>query len=302
LSVHHTEEPPIRRLRWVLALTVGYLIVELIGGILSNSLALLSDAGHMFSDVSALTLALVAMHQMQRAPDSRRSFGYRRLEIVSALANGALLCGVAIVIAIEGVQRFLHPPEIRSTLMLAVALLGLCVNLVGIGLLHAGSKTSLGIRGAFLHIVGDALGSVGAVTAAIVIGATGWTKIDALISIMIALLIVLSGRHLIKESLHVLLEGVPRHINLPDLEAALTAMEGIDEIHDLHVWRIGSGFDTLSVHLVLAGDTGAGAVKESVRSMLRERYGIEHCTIETERPGEHTEETHPGTICERNDR
>jgi cobalt-zinc-cadmium efflux system protein len=292
------EDRSISRLGWVLTLTVGFFFVELVGGFLSNSLALLSDAGHMFSDVSALTLALVAMRQAHRPPDAKRSFGYRRLEVVSALANGALLCGVAVVVAVEGARRLVEPPEIRSGLMLVVAGVGLGVNLFGIFLLHGGSKTSLGIRGAFLHLVGDALGSLGAVTAAVVIGLTGWTKIDALVSFLIAALILFSGGHLIRESLHVLLEGVPRHIRLREVAASLQQIDGIEGVHDLHVWRIGSGFDTLSVHLVVREEADWGKVKEAARSVLRERYGIDHCTLETESPAEHPDGTHPGTICD----
>ncbi len=292
----------IARLRWVLFLTSGFLLVEFVGGILSNSLALLSDAGHMLSDVAALTLALVAMKQMHRPPDANRSYGYRRLEVVSALANGTLLCVVAAIVGVEGYKRMLTPPEIMGGLMLVVASIGLVINLIGITLLHADSASSLGIRGAFLHILGDTLGSVGAIVAAIIIGATGWTKIDALVSMGIALLIVFSGIHLIRESMHILLEGVPRHIQLPDVEDSLRRLGGVEEVHDLHVWRIGSDFDTLTVHLVVPDEQNWGEVRGQVRKMLFERYRIDHCTIEVESRGEHEESGSLGTICERNSR
>jgi cobalt-zinc-cadmium efflux system protein len=280
-----------------------FFVIEVAGAALSNSLALLSDAGHMLSDVAALSLALVAMMHMHRPPDVRRSFGYRRLEIVSALANGALLCLVAIGVGVEAYRRFQDPPEVRGSVMLWVAAAGLAVNGIAIALLHGAGRTSLGIRGALFHVIGDALGSLAALVAAVVLTTTGWTRIDPLASAVIAVLLVVSGWHLIRESLHILIEGVPRHIDLPEVEAALGGMAGIDGVHDLHVWRIGSDFDTLTVHLVVA-DPGAGlARKEEARTMLRTRYGIHHCTIEVEDPGERAR-SHggPGSVCERDQR
>jgi cobalt-zinc-cadmium efflux system protein len=275
------------RLRWVLILTSGYLIVEFVGGIMANSLALLSDALHMLSDVAALTLAMVAIVQMRRPPDTRRSYGYHRLEIVSALANGIILCGVSIVIVYEAVTRLRAHQEIRSAMMLVIAALGLGINLIGIALLRRDSRGSLGIRGAFLHIVGDTLGSVGAIAAAFIIRLTGWSQADAVVSFAIAFLIVLSGTNLIRESLHILLEGVPRHIRLHDVESSLRLLEGIVDIHDLHVWRIGSNFDTLTVHLVVNDIEEWRIRRETARALLHDRFGIEHCTIEVEGPGEH---------------
>jgi cobalt-zinc-cadmium efflux system protein len=292
----HAHAPSIGRLRWVLFLTGGFLLVEFVGGLLSNSLALLSDAGHMLSDVTALTLTLLAMGQMNRPPDTRRSFGYRRLETVSALANGALLLAVAIVIGLEGYHRMAEPPQVRGGLMLVVAVLGLLVNLVGIVLLHKESHASLGMRGAFLHIVGDALGSVGAITAAVIIRTTGWMTIDPLISFGIALLIIYSAGHLIRESLHILLEGVPRHIRLPDVERSLRQIKGVADLHDLHIWRIGTDFDTLTVHLVLDPVVDDHQVRESVREMVHHKFAITHCTIEVERPGEVSRENCMGQV------
>ncbi len=282
-----SETPSPLRLRWVLILTSTYLLVEFAGGILANSLALLSDALHMLSDVAALTLALVAIVQMRRPPDMRRSYGYQRLEIVSALVNGIILCGIAVVIVYEAVMRLRTPQEIRSAMMLVVAAVGLGINLIGIGLLRKESHSSLGIRGAFLHIVGDTLGSVGAIAAAIVIRLTGWSQADAVVSFGIAFLIILSGINLVRESLHILLEGVPRHIRLLDVERSLRLLEGIVDIHDLHVWRIGSNFDTLTVHLVVNDIAEWRIRRETARTLLHERFGIEHCTIEVEGPGEH---------------
>ena len=266
------------------------MLVEVFGGLLSNSLALLSDAGHMLYDVIALTLTWLALRHMRRPPDVRRSYGYRRLEVVSALANGVLLFGVAVVISIEGYRRLAEPPDVRGGLMLVVATLGLAVNLLGIALLHRQSRRSIGVRGAFLHIVGDALGSVGAITAAIVIRATGWMMIDPLVSFGIAFLILLSAGHLIRESLHILLEGVPRHIHLPDVERSLRDVDGVDDLHDLHVWRIGSDFDTLTVHLVLANDADGRQIRESVRRTMHQDFRIDHCTIEVEAAGEEARE------------
>jgi cobalt-zinc-cadmium efflux system protein len=287
VSHDHIHYPSSARLRWVLLMTAVLMIVEVVGGVLSNSLALLSDAGHMLSDVTALALAWFAIAQMRRPPDDRRSYGYHRLEVVSALMNGVILCAVAVLVWVSAYRRLYEPPEIKSGLMLVVAAIGLLVNLAGIALLHRDSRHSIGIRGAFLHVVGDTLGSVGAIGAAFVIRMTGWTRIDAVVSIAIGILIVVSGVHLIRESLHILLEGVPRHIQLPEVERELRDMDGIAGLHDLHVWRIGSNFDTLTVHLVVV-DIGAGNQrKDAAREMLRGKFGIEHCTIEVEGPGEH---------------
>jgi cobalt-zinc-cadmium efflux system protein len=298
----HTHAPPsTRHLKWVLLLTGGFLLVELVGGLLSNSLALLSDAGHMLSDVTALSLALVAVTQMKRPPDSRRSFGYRRLEIVSALANGAILCVVAVVVEFQAYHRLHQPPEVRAGLMLAVAVLGLGVNLVGLALLHDQSRRNMGIRGAFLHVLGDALGSVGAIAAGLVIRYTGWMRADAIASFAIGILILISGIHLVRESVHILLEGVPKNIRLPEVEKALRGIGGVIGMHDLHVWRIGSDFDTLTVHLVVDRVENGPARKDMARAMLHSRFGIDHCTIEIEGPGEEDESDHPGPICERID-
>jgi cobalt-zinc-cadmium efflux system protein len=290
-----------RRLRLVLGLNIAFFLVEAAGGFLSNSLALLSDAGHMLSDVAALALAFAAISQMTRPADRKRSFGYRRLEVLSALANGILLCGVAIAVAVEALERLNQPPEVRGGIMISVAAGGLLVNLIGLWLLHDDSHHSLGVRGAFLHMVGDTLGSIGAVTAALVILLTGWVMADSVVSLMIAGLIVVSGVHLIRESMHILLEGVPRHIRLLDLELALRAVEGVTDIHDLHVWRIGSGFDTLTVHLVVNDLDTWRARRDSVRNLLRDRFGITHSTVQVEACGEQNTLGCPSDPCERAD-
>ncbi|MBM3286505.1 MAG: cation transporter [Candidatus Eisenbacteria bacterium] len=300
--MHHADHAPIGRLRWVLFLTVGFLLVEVMGGVLSNSLALLSDAGHMLSDVSALTLALVAAVQMRRPPDVKRSFGYKRLEVIAALGNAMLLCGVAVIVGIRAHGRLQNPPEIRSGLMLAVAAAGLAINIVGLLLLHGPSRHNMGVRGAFLHIVGDTLGSLGAIAAGLVIQTTGWTQADAIASFLIAVLILASGAHLARESLHILIEGVPRHIDLPEVERSLRCVAGVAGLHDLHVWRIASGFDTLTVHIVLGRAEGWRELKEEIRAMLRDRFGIEHCTIEMEGIDHERGRECAGPVCEREER
>ncbi|MDM7916922.1 MAG: cation diffusion facilitator family transporter [Candidatus Eisenbacteria bacterium] len=284
---HGNDELPTSRLRTVLLLTGGFLFVEFAGGLLSNSLALLSDAGHMLSDVAALGLALAAMSQLQRPPDPKRSFGYQRLEIVVALANGLLLLAAAAVIAYEAYRRIERPPHVEGPMMLAVAIAGLAVNVIALLLLRDPSRGSLGVRGAFLHVLGDAMGSVGAIVAGVVIARTGWTRIDAIVSFLIAALILVSSIHLLRESIHILLEGVPRHIRLPEVERALCEVEGVTGIHDLHVWRIGSHFDTLTVHLVVENLKDWSSRREAARRLLNDQFGIEHCTIEVEGPGEH---------------
>jgi len=269
------------RLAATLALAGGYLVVEVVGGVVSGSLALLADAGHMLSDVAALTLSLVAMRVARRPPTARRTYGFHRAEILAALANGAALVAIAALIVREAVERFHQPPEVRAGLLLGVAAGGLAVNLVSLALLHRDRAASLNLRGAWLHVLTDALGSVHAIAAGALIAAFGWRWADPVASLLIALLVAYSAWGLVRESISVLMESVPHHIDLDALGAAIRTADGVAGVHDLHVWTITSGFVALSAH-VQALPAEAPRVLEEVRAMIAERFGIAHSTIQIE--------------------
>lgn len=270
-----------RRLSWVLGFTVLFMVAEVVGGILSGSLALLADAGHMFSDSAALILSLVAVRLAQRPPTERRTFGLVRFEVLAALVNGATLLAVSVFIVIEAVRRFQSPVEIDGVVMLSVAAMGFVVNLVGVSVLHGHSHDNLNMRGAYLHVLGDLLGSVGAIGAAVVVLATGWAPADPLISIVIALLILFSAWNLVKESTEVLLESAPGHIDVGKVIGDLGSIEGLFEVHDVHVWTLTSGFVALSGHGIVEDPAQHTRVLEEVRARAAEA-GIEHVTFQLE--------------------
>ena len=271
-----------RRMSYALALAVLYLLAEVAGGLLSNSLALLADAGHMLTDVVALGLSLFAMWAAQRPATPRRTFGYHRLEILAALANGATLIAVSVLIFIEAVRRWLAPPAVHGGLMLGVACGGLIVNLLAAWILHEGRGESLNVRGAWLHVLTDALGSVQAIAAGALISAFGWNWVDPLASVLIGLLVIFSAWRLASEALDVLMEGVPPEISLADVVDAVTAVPGVLAVHDLHGWTITSGFISLSAHVVITPDCGEKVLWD-VRGVLHDRFGIDHSTIQVER-------------------
>lgn len=270
-----------RRLSWVLAITVLFMVAEIVGGILSGSLALLADAGHMFSDSAALILSLVAVRLAQRPPTQRRTFGLVRFEVLAALVNGAALLAVAVFIVIEAVQRVRDPVEIDAVVMLSVAGMGFLVNLVGVSVLHGHSHDNLNMRGAYLHVLGDLLGSVGAIGAAVVVLATGWSPADPIISVVIALLILVSAWNLVKEATEVLLESAPAHIDVGAVLEDLRGIEGLDEIHDVHIWTLTSGFVALSGHGVIDDPAEHTRVLDEVRERAGVA-GIEHVTFQLE--------------------
>jgi cobalt-zinc-cadmium efflux system protein len=267
----------------VLALVVAYMGVEVVGGWISGSLALLADAGHMLSDAGALALALLAMRFARRPPAARRTYGSYRAEILAALANGATLVAVAAFILVEAVDRFRHPPEVRGGLMLAVACGGLLVNGLGLMVLHGGRDAGLNMRGAWLHVLTDALGSLQAIAAAVLIAAFGWRWIDPLASVLIALLIVYASWSLIRQSVDVLMEHAPGNIDVDEVRSALDALPHAAGVHDLHVWTIGSGFVALSAHVVVPAGRDQDAVLQAARALLAERFGIRHSTIQIDR-------------------
>ena len=265
----------------VLALTAGFMLVEVVGGALANSLALLADAGHMLTDVGALALSLWAMSLARRPAKGGRTYGYVRLEILAALVNGAALLVMSGLIAWEAWQRMRQPVAVDGVLLSGVALGGLVVNLVAAKLLHEHAHASLNARGAYLHVLGDLLGSVGAVVAGAVIWATGWTPVDALVSVAIALLILVGAARLVREATEVLLEAAPSHVDVERLLDDLRDVPELHEVHDLHVWTLTSGFVALSAHGVIDDPYHQGHVLDEVRRRVR-RHGIDHVTFQLE--------------------
>jgi cobalt-zinc-cadmium efflux system protein len=260
------------------------MFAEAIGGYLTNSLALLADAGHMLTDVAALTLTLTAFWFASRPANSRKTYGYYRLEILAAFVNGIALVLISLWIFYEAYERFLQPAEIKSAQMIAVAVGGLATNLVCAYLLHGAHEHDLNMRAAWLHVISDALGSVAAIAAGVLIFAFGWNAADSLSSAIIALIIIFGSWRLIRESVNILLEGTPSHINLAALEQTILATKGVAAVHDLHVWTITSGRDALSAHVVHQENATATAVLRRLQSEITEHFGISHLTIQMETP------------------
>jgi cobalt-zinc-cadmium efflux system protein len=275
----HTET---LRLKLALAISSIYFFAELIGGFLTNSLALLSDAGHMLSDIAALALSLFAFRMAKRPATVISTYGYHRAEILAALFNGLTLWLIVGVIFTAAYNRFLDPPAVASYGMLIVASLGLLVNVVAGAVLYGSHHHNLNLRGAFLHIVSDALGSVGAIVASLIMLFTGWYVADPLISILIGLLILHSSWNLVKESLIVLMQAVPKGIRLEDVQQALEDVEGVSKVHDLHVWAVTSDIFTLSAHAVVENGGDFHQVLNGIEDTLKERFNIEHTTIQLE--------------------
>ena len=269
------------RLRIVLVITGLFMVAEVVGGLLSNSLALLADAGHMFSDVGALALSLVAIRLAQRPPSPTKTYGYVRLEILAALVNGATLLVIAGLITWEAYGRLLEPPDVDGPMMLAVATVGLGVNIAGALLLHSRASESLNMRGAYLHVLGDLLGSVGAIGAGLVILFTGWTPADPIMPVVIALLILVSAWRLVREATDVLMEAAPAHIDVERILEELNDISELGDIHDLHVWTLTSGFVALSGHGVVDDPAHHPAVLAEIQVRLAKR-GIEHVTFQLE--------------------
>lgn len=269
------------RLLAVLAVTALFMVVEAVAGWVSGALALLADAGHMLTDVGALALSLFTAILARRPADPRRTYGYLRWEILAALINGALLFGIAAWIVVEALGRIRNPQPVETGIFLVVASLGLIVNLGSLWLLHGVRHGSLNVRGAYLHVLGDALGSVGALTAAMIIAFTGWTVADPLVSILLSLLILIGAWRLLRESTDILLEAVPRHISLEDVRQRMMEVGGVRAVHDLHVWTVTSGVVAMSGHAVvpdLSAHPGALAMLKKAVTGL----GIGHATIQLE--------------------
>ena len=302
---HHSASNSWRRLSLVLLLTALYMVLEVVGGLWTGSLALLADAGHMFTDVAALILALTAVWFGSRPATSKKTFGYYRLEIIAALVNGVALVVMSLLIFYGAYERWFEPPVVRSGPMMVVAAGGLIVNLICAWILHGRHEIDLNIRGAWMHVMGDALGSVAAILAGACMAIFGWYQADALFSVVIGLLIIWGSVRLIRESTNVLLEGTPAHINLAAVEDAILATDGVANVHDLHVWTITSGRDALSAHVIHAQSISQPDLLRELRAKLHDRFGVDHLTIQMETP-DFEDETfhfcHAGTACFRSDR
>lgn len=272
-----------RSLRWALGLTSAFLIAEVVGGVVLNSLALLSDAAHMFTDVAALAIALAAIRIARRPADQRRTFGYHRFEILAAAFNALLLFGVAAYILFEAWQRWQQPEEVQTTGVLVVAALGLVVNLASMWMLRSGKDASLNVKGAYLEVWSDMLGSIGVIAGAIVIRVTGWNWVDSVIAVAIGLWVLPRTWVLLKDTLNILLEGVPEGIDMAAVRQSLLGLPGVLGVHDLHVWAVTSGRTSLTVHLVHAPDVAAPTeLLERARAVLAADHRITHTTVQLE--------------------
>ncbi|HEY0840000.1 MAG TPA: cation diffusion facilitator family transporter, partial [Vulgatibacter sp.] len=274
-----------RSLSLTLALVTVIMVAEWIGGWLTGSLALRADAGHMLTDAVALMLALLALSFAARPADLKRTFGFYRMEILAALANGVTLVVLAVWIVIEAIERFRSPSPIDAVPMMVIAAVGLVANLIGLFVLHQ-EGGSLNLRGAFLHVLGDTLSSIGVIIAALIVLVTGWTPIDPILSIGIALVIVWSGVRLVREAVDILLEAVPAHLDLAEVLHKMETMDGVSRIHDLHIWTISSGMHSLSAHVVVEGcDMGRNEeILRAMRAMLASDFDLDHVTLQIETP------------------
>jgi cobalt-zinc-cadmium efflux system protein len=294
-----------KRLIIVAALTALYMVAEFFGGLWTRSLALLADSGHMLADVVALLLALVALWFGARPATPNKTFGYYRLEILAALINGVGLTLISFFIFYEAYFRLFAPPSIRSVPMTIVATGGLLVNLICARLLHRDRQDDLNVRGAWLHIVGDALGSFGAMLAGGLVAIFGWNSADPIISIFIGVLIIWSSWHLIRDATNVLLEGTPAHISLAAVEDAILETDGVSNVHDLHVWTITSGREALSAHVIHSYSTSPPTLLKELRAKLHDRFGVDHLTIQMETADFEDEAfhfCHAGTACFKSER
>ena len=284
----HSHAPTVtlsneRRVFWVMVLTGGFMIVEAAGGLLSGSLALLADAGHMLTDTAALALSWFAFRLGRRPADPKRSFGYHRFQILAAFANGLTLFAIAGWIVIEAIGRLLHPVEVQGVPMMTIAAIGLLINVVGFWILSRGEKENLNIKGAALHVMGDLLGSVAAITAAGIILWTGWMPIDPILSVLVAVLILRSAWAIIKQSSHILLEGTPDGMDAARIGVALSEVSGVVDIHHVHAWSLTNERPIVTLHAVLDQTADHNVTLDKLHGVLKERFGIEHATIQIER-------------------
>jgi len=274
----------IKRVQVALALTGTFMLVEVAGGILSGSLALLADAGHMLTDTMALALSAIAFRVSSRPADAKRSYGYQRFQILAAFVNGLSLFVIVGWILIEAIQRILQPPVVMGQTMLIVAAAGLVINIIVFAVLHGGDQENLNMRGAALHVLGDLLGSVAAITAALIILTTGWMPIDPILSVGVAVLIFRSAWHLVKRSTHILLEGAPEWLDVDEMQSKIISSNPeVREIHHVHVWGLTPQHPMLTMHVAVSQiQSDTTATIRSIKDLLRNEYGINHSTIEVE--------------------
>ena len=278
---HHTGNK--RALFWSFIIIASFMVVEVIGGVLTNSLALLSDAGHMLSDAVALGLSFFAIKLGEKKATGTKTYGYKRFEIIAAALNGITLIGISLYIFVEAYQRFTNPQEVQSIGMLTISIIGLLVNIVAAFILMSGDKDeNLNVRSAFLHVIGDMLGSVGAIVAALLIYFLDWKIADPIASIIVAVLIIISGIRVTRESFHILMEGAPAQINAEKVKSALLKIPSVGNIHDLHIWSITSGEPMLSCHVTIIENHVHDDVLHQAQSILHDQFGIDHSTIQVE--------------------
>lgn len=270
------------RVFWVMTLTGGFMFVEALGGVLSGSLALLADAGHMLTDTAALSLSWFAFRIARKPADPKRSFGYHRFQILAAFANGLTLFAIAAWIFIEALERLNNPVEVLGLPMVAIAAVGLFINILGFWILSRGEKENLNIKGAALHVMGDLLGSVAAIVAAVVIILTDWTPIDPILSVFVAVLILRSAWAIIKQSSHILLEGTPEGMDSARIGVALGEISGIKDIHHVHAWSLTNEKPVVTLHAVLEDTANQNDILTKMNDILKRRFGIEHATIQIE--------------------
>ena len=279
---HHGSGTGARRLACVLALTATYTVVEAVGGLLTGSLALLADAGHMLSDTGSLALALLAAWLGGRAATSQQTFGYRRAEVLAALVNGLALVAISLWILLEAYQRLSRPPEVLGGWMLAVAAVGLVVDVVAARILFAGHDDNINVAAAARHVLADMLGSIGAVVAAGIILVTGWRYADPAVSVVIALLVLASSWSILRDAIRILLEATPRGVDAATVGRAMAEQRGVVEVHDLHIWTITSGFPALAAHVLVAAGDDCHARRRELERMLHDSFGIHHTTLQVD--------------------
>ncbi|MDA2137782.1 cation diffusion facilitator family transporter [Bacillus cereus group sp. Bc256] len=294
-SHDHGHSKNKKALLFAFLLTTSFMIAEVIGGFVTNSLALLSDAGHMLSDAVSLALSLLAFKLGEKTATAAKTYGYKRVEMLAALCNGVVLIVISIYIFIEAIRRFTEPVEIASNGMLIIAVLGLLINILSAWILMRGGdvKGNLNLRSAFLHVLGDLLGSVGAIIAALLIKFFGWTAADAIASILVSILVIISGWRVTRDTVHILMEGAPQHINVEEVKSTLLNIPVVKEVHDLHIWSVTSDFQVLTCHLIIKGNETQSVLKEAT-DVLKEKFHVEHVTIQVEIDGEFN---HSETTC-----
>jgi cobalt-zinc-cadmium efflux system protein len=271
------------RLWWSAGLLACFMVIEALAAAFTGSLALLSDAGHMFTDLLGIAMALAAITAAGRAAtDSQRTFGLYRLEVLAALANAVLLTLVAVVVVVQAVRRFTDPPDVPAGAILVVAVAGLLVNLVAFALLRSGAKESINIRGAYIEVIGDLLGSIGVIVAAAIIGLTGWSYADPIVAVIVALMILPRTFQLGRSAVRILVQAAPEHLDITVVRARLAAVPGVCDVHDLHVWTLTSGMDVASAHLSLEPSAELGSVLTSAREALHDDFDIDHATLQVE--------------------